>query len=378
MPYVQSLTNVLSANLGWHKARLKFMARFTIALLQMSTTNLRELAIALKAEVKEESNYRRIRRFLSEYEVNFSVLGRFLRHLLPQSAPYKVLIDRTEWYFGQGNPRFPVPVNVLMIGIAHEGVAFPISWTVLPEDGSSSASDCQEALKRFFQVVEPSQVEAVVADREFISAGWLSWLQERGVPFVIRLRSDRHVGLSPEGPSLPARMFARPLALQQVKVLESERYLHGADGEEVRVRVVLKRIADPESQDPFLILATSGTNPEEAIGIYRRRWEIETLFAALKSRGYDLERTHLTEPDRIQRLIGLLALAFGWTWLIGQRRANREGPPREKSHERRQRSLFRYGLDRLRGILATPEPQPAAFFECLRGLRNPTAFLSCT
>jgi hypothetical protein len=34
------------------------------------------------------------------------------------------------------------------------------------------------------------------------------------------------------------------------------------------------------------------------------------MFAALKSRGYRLEQTHLTEPDRIQRLIGLLALAF--------------------------------------------------------------------
>lgn len=67
--------------------------------------------------------------------------------------------------------------------------------------------------------------------------------------------------------------------------------------------------------------------------------EIEMLFAALKSRGDDLERTHLAVPDRNQRLIGLLALAFGWMWLIGLRRANREGFPREKSHERQHRSL---------------------------------------
>lgn len=371
MPYVQSITDVLSANLGWHRARLKFMARFTAALLKMTTTNLREIAIALKAGVKEESNYRRIRRFLSSYEMDFTVLGRFLTRLLPQSAPYKVVIDRTEWHFGQ------TPVNVLMVGIAHKGVAFPISWTVLAEGGSSSASEHCRALGRFFQVVEPSEIEAVIADREFISAKWLSWLQAREIPFVVRLRSNRHV-VSPEGTSLPVRMFARPLALQQVKVLDRERFLRGGDGETAKARVLLKRIADRSAEDQFLILATSGVDPQEATDLYRQRWQVETLFAALKSRGYDLERTHLTEPDRVQRLIGLLALAFGWTWLIGQRRANREGPPRKKAHSRRERSLFRYGLDRLRSILATPEPQPAAFFECLRGLRSPTAFLSCT
>ena len=60
------------------------MARFTSALLKLTTTNLSEIALALKADVKEESNYRRIRRFLSDYEVGFTTLGRLLTRLLPQ------------------------------------------------------------------------------------------------------------------------------------------------------------------------------------------------------------------------------------------------------------------------------------------------------
>jgi len=141
-------------------------------------------------------------------------------------------------------------------------------------------------------------------------------------------------------------MFTRPLDLQQVKVLDGERYLRGSDGETANVHVLLKRIAGRSAEDQFLILAISGVDPAEATELYRERWQVETLFAALKSRGYDLERTHLTEPGRVQRLIGLLALAFGWTWLVGERRANREGPPRRKSRDRPERSLFRYGPDR--------------------------------
>ena len=123
--------------------------------------------------------------------------------------------------------------------------------------------------------------------------------------------------------------------------------MFGAEGEQVEVRVVMRRISSDsgDSDDQFLILATWEFDPEEATTLYERRWEIETMFAALKSRGYRLEETHLTAPDRVRRLIGLLGLAFAWTSVVGENQASREGPPREKSHGRRQRSLFRYGLD---------------------------------
>ena len=101
MLYVQSITDVLSSHLGWHRARLKFMARFTSAMLSMKTTNLRRIAIALKAGVEAKPNYRRIQRFLGEYDFDAAALGRFLLRLLPQEAPYKVVIDRTEWHFGE-------------------------------------------------------------------------------------------------------------------------------------------------------------------------------------------------------------------------------------------------------------------------------------
>jgi len=36
-----------------------------------------------------------------------AMLGGLLLHLLPQTPPYEVVVDRTEWYFGE------TPVNVL-------------------------------------------------------------------------------------------------------------------------------------------------------------------------------------------------------------------------------------------------------------------------
>ena len=144
----------------------------------------------------------------------------------------------------------------------------------------------------------------------------------------------------------------------------------------VPVRVVIRRTGDEDSDDPFLILATSNVDPAEATEFYERRWDIETLFAALKSRGFDLEETPVTGPDKVENLVGLLALAFGWVRLVGEERAAREGPPTTKSHGRKERSLFRYGLDRLQNIFSTPEPQVQAFLRCLSVLRSPSAFVA--
>lgn len=375
MHYVQSITNVLTNHLGWHRARLKFIARFQAALLKLQTTNLSKIAVSLKGGVEIKSNYRRIQRFLSEYDVDFTVLGGLLVHLLPQTGPYVAVLDRTEWHFGSA------PVNILVMGIAHEGIAFPVAWKVLPKGGGSGAGSHIQVLERFLSVVDPESIQAVLADREFISVEWITRLQEREIPFSIRLRSDRRVGLSEEGPALPARMFARAVALGTEEVLE-DRHLFGEDGEKVetnvKTNVVVRRIASDEAEEPFLILTTWKLDPTGASTLYRKRWEIETLFAALKSRGYDLEETHLTEPDRIQRLIGLLSLTFAWTHIVGEKRAMQEGPPPIKSHGRRERSLFRYGLDKLQSLFTTPERQATAFFLCLSALRSPTAHLSHT
>ena len=368
MWYLRSITNVLSDHLGWHRARLKFMARFTVALLQRTTTDLWDLAVVLKGNVKDASNHRRIQRFLAEYDLDFAMLGRLLAYLIPESPPYEVVVDRTEWEFGE------TPVNVLTVGIAHDKMAFPIAWTSLPAGGGSSTGAQTDVLERFLQAVGPESIQVLTADREFISAGWMKRLKEESIPFAIRIRADRKVADAPDKGAISARMYARAVAPGEERVLEGKRYLFGDGGATtIPIRVVARRIGDEEAEDPFLILATWGADPEKASAFYRKRWSIETMFAALKSRGFDLEATHVTEPDRIERLLALLALAFTWARLVGELRVRREGPPPRKSHGRRQWSVFRYGLDALTRLSSTEESSDRAFFACLSALRSPRA-----
>lgn len=369
MWYMHSITNVLSDHLGWHRARLKCMARFIVALLQRTTTDLGALAVALKGSVQTASNHRRIQRFLAEYDIDFAMLGRFVAHLVPESPPYEVVVDRTEWEFGD------TPVNILTVGIAHDKMAFPVTQATLPTGGGSSSDDQIHVLERFLQPVGPASIQVLTADREFISVGWLKQLKKEGIPFAIRLRADRKVADTPNKGALPARMYARAVSPGGERVLEGNRYLFGDGGETTGVRVVIRRAEDEDAEDPFLILATWGVDPEKASTFYRKRWSTETMFAALKSRGFRLEETHLTEPDRVNRLIGLLALAFAWARLVGELRASRDDPPPRKSHGRRQWSVFRYGLDALTRLLTTEESKDWTFFTYLSALRSPRAMV---
>jgi len=70
-----------------------------------------------------------------------------------------------------------------------------------------------------------------------------------------------------------------------------------------------------ESQE--LLIVVSDSPGESAIHDYGRRWQIETLFGCLKSRGFDLESTHITEPERLTKMIFLLTLALCWAHRVG-------------------------------------------------------------
>ena len=66
------------------------------------------------------------------------------------------------------------------------------------------------------------------------------------------------------------------------------------------------------------VLVVASCEDKKALSNYCLRWQIETLFGVLKTRGFRLEDTHLTETDRAARLLSLLAIAFYWAMLSGE------------------------------------------------------------
>ena len=75
------------------------------------------------------------------------------------------------------------------------------------------------------------------------------------------------------------------------------------------------------------------------------------MFSCLKSRGFNLEDTHITNSTKLSRLFGIVAIAFCWAYSTGDN-IDQNNEIDRKSHGRRVRSIFKTGFVYLRNLLA--------------------------
>ena len=64
--------------------------------------------------------------------------------------------------------------------------------------------------------------------------------------------------------------------------------------------------------------------------IYGLRWAIEPTFSGFKSRGFDPRASQLEHPERLERLILIMALAMYWCVRVGREEALHHPTPLEK------------------------------------------------
>lgn len=174
------------------------------------------------------------------------------------------------------------------------------------------------------------------ADREFASRVWLDFLTRKKVSYRLRIKANHELTNKHDKP-MKARKLLQTARVGEAVICRRWRKLWG----KYRVCVTGRKRADGE----LLILISSEPSPE-MIEEYRHRWQIETLFGCLKSRGFDLEATHLRDSERLEKLLGLLALTVCWSWLAGEK-IRQTKPIATKKHGRRAKSIFRVGLDHL-------------------------------
>jgi hypothetical protein len=68
------------------------------------------------------------------------------------------------------------------------------------------------------------------------------------------------------------------------------------------------------------------------------------MFKAFKTSGFNIEDTHLTEIERISRLVAVVCIAFSWSYLIGLFVHKYIKKIEIKTHGRKAMSFFKYGF----------------------------------
>lgn len=335
--HISNFTSSLKNHFSLSKPRLDCLALFLTALLKARTANLTHVACCMDSKACTDSCYQRLRRFLAQAPLQQEQIARWAVSLFfhPQ-ARLLLTLDRTDWKWGKH------PMNFLVLAAVHQGIAIPLFWTVLPKKGNSNLQERKALLKRFIACFGRCRISCLLADREFIGHKWFTWLQQQQVHFVIRIRENA-ITTNASGLSAYLSDLVRPLQVGQWRVFQGKRRLW----ERGKVWVYL---AAARSHSGELCVLATDSCADTALDIYPYRWKIETLFQTFKSRGFQLEATHITTPARLECLMGVLTIALcccqaSGMWYGSQRLIRR------KRHGRLQQSLFRYGLDWLcRGL----------------------------
>lgn len=119
----------------------------------------------------------------------------------------------------------------------------------------------------------------------------------------------------------------------------------------------------------FTIIASSNQQDQALIN-YKEKWQIETMFRAMKSGGFNLEDTHSTDLERLSKLLAVLFIAFVWAYLAGIDKYENIKEIKIKKHERKAYIFFMYGFIRLACALSNPYNNKD-FENCIK-------LLSCT
>jgi hypothetical protein len=311
---------------------------------------LKQISLGFETTVKAESVYRRIQRFFKIFNFSQKLVAKFVLKKIPLTK-YTLSMDRTNWQFGKLN------INILAVGIVYKKIAFPIAWTLVDKKGNSNTEERIKIMEKVLEIIPKEKIENLLADREFIGKKWFSWLIDHEISFVIRIKDNFKI-------TRRGQTRAIKTSFRCVKDLQSM-----AIKESLEICGVKLFVTGTRVKGEFCIVVSQNSQ-EKSINIYLKRWAIETFFGCIKSKGFNMENTHMTDKKRISKLLALVIIAFTWAHFMGEF-LNNSKPIKIKNHGRKSISLFHLGLNFLQRIFINFSLYSSDF-------KRAVTFLSCT
>jgi hypothetical protein len=345
-----ALFDYFSKPLGWHRARIKFFVLLITALCKVQTVCFEQLAAAMDSPAQISSSLRRIQRFFAAFTIDKDPIAGLLFSLLPCKSNLIISIDRTNWQFGKTD------INIFMLSVCYQGIAFPLLWKMLAKKGNSNTKERTELMEKFVKLFGKGCIKAVVADREFIGKDWLGYLQGQRIPFHIRIRDNMWLH-KPKGEKIRMSWILQGLKLKEVWHHPKLLYVDG----------VLVYVSGMRLEGGEYLIVVSYDQQQQALAHYRQRWQIETMFKAFKTNGFNLEDTHLRDSERIDKLLVVVSIAFTWAYKAGIYVHEHVKPIAIKAHHRKAQSFFKYGLRFIINALLVNPHQLIIFINVLSG-----------
>jgi len=352
MSRTDAMAWVLSVCIGRLRAsQAKTLATLVAAALGASRLTLAGLGRQVGGPTCVKHKIKRVWRFIANgrvepVDVMRAVVSRLVRRHVKQlkGRPLPIGFDWTKVRC----------VHVLMAAVVVKGRAVPLCWGSYSDTTlGKSQNALEEALLLVLREMLPPEVKVILlADRGFGRAELGRFCQRVGFDYIIRIKSKVQVKFA--GRTVPGvRLDRYPVCRGACELHQHVLYRRH---DPVRQHVVIrwKKGLPRKSDQPWYLMTNVKLDcrPTQAArrisDLYARRFDIEELFRDAKSSqfGYALGQTRITRPDRLDRLILILVLAY--LLLIGLGLwARRNLPPRLWASNNRKSECSAFTVGRL-------------------------------
>jgi len=338
------------------KTLVENISDLVVALVQARHVHLAKIAEKLNRRGKEESRENWIRRQLDNHTMGtwqlFQPMAECLLQGLVGHAVYLIL-DPTD---------LDAERCTVMIMLAYRGRALPLIWMsfeIKPGMIQDSVTLLFTELRRWL----PQGVKVyLLADREFHGVDMLDLICQQGWTPIVRCKGTVTATLA-DGTQRPLNAWTPPVGQM---TFHPEVWLTAEQFGPLSLSTSCAPAKPGKDLDPWFIISTEFAGPQ-IIRIYEKRFWIEETFRDFKGYGFHLGETGVQDPERLDRLVLLIALACWWVISIGLwvHRMGLRGEVDRTKHPKL--SLFQLGLRYINRLLHLGEVPDVRFIPALIG-----------
>lgn len=223
----------------------------------------------------------------------------------------------------------------LMVSVIYQGRALPLCWLVVSgKKGHFPQSMHCELLSLLEPLIPDGAEVTVVGDGEFDGTELQALLRQFGWQYVVRTAA-----------TVSMHVYGRWYAVNSMAPSRGE--LLGVRMAWVTAArygpVSVLALWEKQYEEP-IYLVTNLVDVDRAFALYRKRAHIETFFSDLKSRGFGIHKSHLSDPTRLTRLLIAACLAYVWLVYLGVCALEKRWMKRLHRSDRCDLSLFQLGM----------------------------------
>jgi len=240
----------------------------------------------------------------------------------------------------------------LVISVIYQKRALPLVWIVIQGSKGHFPEETHCQLVQKVKPLLPENSDVIfLGDGEFDGNQLQAEIADKGWEYVCRTAKNRLVDDDGDQFALD-EIHLQPgncIALPDVSVTQDE---YGP----VLVVAWWRR----DTKEPIYLVSNMAL-AEEACSWYEKRFRIETFFSDQKSRGFHLHKSHISDPERLSRLLIATCLAYIWVIYLGVIAKRDQWVAIIHRTDRCDLSLFQLGLDLLDHFLNEALSIPVAF-----------------